>query len=556
MINKIFKHGTGKAKRAIDYILNNREKITTHYGKPRLVEAIADGLDFKNKYTSGVLSFSKEESKNLTDEQLEEILKSHREQMSAGIGIENLSITYVEHHEGHDHREIHFVAANVDLKTNRFFNPFVSVRGDITRFNYWRDAMVLGFGLVNPNDKKAAFIVNSRTPKLRKDFSISLNEKVEAAIEKGEISSLKNVIEFVNGFGFRVSSTTKERPNSISFEWLDDDGKQVLSTSGKTKGKPIPNMRLSGLNYNKKEWEKGRGKDAKQTKREISKGREKLEGKRVRDLRAAKAGLEKSTRKLIEQYGKRYQSKAERAANRAAKKAAAPSRTIGKTNSRGLEATEKNTAQREISRPFNSLDSRASYGNISSFLYATNKIIGRHYQKLKANFDKLLSRRITKQNFFTARQEAFETRKQNYAKYQIVQLEIEAEKEQARLEKQRIMTAESEAQKAIIRAADEAKAEQAAAEKYQIFVDNFSVIEWFENHQTELETIQEIIKDYDLESSADKQKALDSYVNLLIEKGEKIPRSNEKNYSQVLNMRQKSKTKSKTKNDNNRGITI
>ena len=60
MIVKFFKRGNGACKATMDYLLGkdrDREHAKILQGDPELTRQLADSLEFKNRYTVGVLSF-------------------------------------------------------------------------------------------------------------------------------------------------------------------------------------------------------------------------------------------------------------------------------------------------------------------------------------------------------------------------------------------------------------------------------------------------------------------------------------------------------------------
>ena len=70
-------------KACIDYLLNKpNNHAKTLQGNPKLTQAIADGLAFKNTYTAGCLSF---EEKDIPKHQKLEIMTRFENSLLAGL---------------------------------------------------------------------------------------------------------------------------------------------------------------------------------------------------------------------------------------------------------------------------------------------------------------------------------------------------------------------------------------------------------------------------------------------------------------------------------------
>jgi MobA/VirD2-like, nuclease domain len=124
---KFLPHGTGSGERVIEYLLGKvdhqgqvRPEITVLRGNPTMVADVVDSLEFKNRYTSGVIAWSPND--NPTDKEIEAVLKDFEEVAFAGLKFDRYSWTAVKHGDHNGGVHVHIVAARVDLETNRSLN--------------------------------------------------------------------------------------------------------------------------------------------------------------------------------------------------------------------------------------------------------------------------------------------------------------------------------------------------------------------------------------------------------------------------------------------------
>lgn len=132
MIIKLTKHGKGDIRKAIQYVLqekNNkgekRDQIELVYGNPDELIAIANSTGFKNKvkklkYFSGVLALA--EGERLTQEQIQTLVTQFGKTLNNG-GQTDIPFVVVRHVEG-GKEHYHFVGLRYDLNTRSFSNPF------------------------------------------------------------------------------------------------------------------------------------------------------------------------------------------------------------------------------------------------------------------------------------------------------------------------------------------------------------------------------------------------------------------------------------------------
>lgn len=150
-------------------------------GDPEAMKYICDNLDFKNRYTTGVLSFSPEETAMLLANPglKDEILQDFKDFAFAGVAADARQFLAIEHaHTGR--LEIHYMMPRVHLESGKYRNPFPpnydgkAGKGNNQAFIKENDAYIdhacAKFGLINPRD-----------PSIARDLKISAFDPVSAS---------------------------------------------------------------------------------------------------------------------------------------------------------------------------------------------------------------------------------------------------------------------------------------------------------------------------------------------------------------------------------------
>ena len=130
MLVKFFPRGVGKGSGPVEYITRKDNPNTGQLrepapeiirGNPEITKQLIDGLDFKYKYNSGVLSFAVEDAP--TEKEQQALIDSFEEYAFAGLSPEQYNILWVRHtHTGGDRVELHFVTPKVELDTGKSLN--------------------------------------------------------------------------------------------------------------------------------------------------------------------------------------------------------------------------------------------------------------------------------------------------------------------------------------------------------------------------------------------------------------------------------------------------
>ena len=233
MIVKFFTHGTGGSKGVFDYLLNDKEQPD---GKRLGAEVLRgdidnqalliDSLDFKQKYTSGCLSFT-ETAYEVTAEQKNALMDGFEETLRAGLEIDRVSVSWIEHRDK-GRLELNFVFANVDLEHGRAFQPYVH-NVDKRRVNAWKDMQNIEHGFTDPNDpaKKRLMAQRDNLPRDIKDTRQDITDGLKALVAQGAITNRDGVIQALKDGGFEIA---RETDKAISIK--NPTGKRNIRLTG------------------------------------------------------------------------------------------------------------------------------------------------------------------------------------------------------------------------------------------------------------------------------------------------------------------------------------
>lgn len=241
MIVGFSKHGTGGGAGPVDYVTDERRKGRENEppevvrGDPDQTRNLIDSLEFKHKYTSGVLSFAPDEK--ITPEMEEAIIDRFEKVAFAGLEPDQYNILWVRHtHAGH--HELHFVTPRVELSTGKSLN--IKPPGDLAQatFDDFRSEVNARYGLADPDDPDRARNVSTPDHELKiAAEAIRSGQKppenirdlidgvlTERAVQ-GLIRSREDVLEHVKDLGFNVA---REGKNYITVTEPESGGRWRL----------------------------------------------------------------------------------------------------------------------------------------------------------------------------------------------------------------------------------------------------------------------------------------------------------------------------------------
>jgi len=159
---KWLKHGRGDARKATAYVLAERDHqgieragVEVLRGNPEQVAEVANSLDFSRRYSSGVISWAKDDAP--TPEQVSKTVDEFAALTFAGLDQSRFAWTAVQHIEQNGAIHVHILVARVDLDTGKAFNP--APPGWEKTYDPLRDALNYESGWARPDDPARARLV-------------------------------------------------------------------------------------------------------------------------------------------------------------------------------------------------------------------------------------------------------------------------------------------------------------------------------------------------------------------------------------------------------------
>ncbi len=127
MLIKFIARGTGSAAAAAAYLTretdsqgNERADVSVLRGDPDQVAAVADALEFEQKYTSAVIAWAPEDQPS--DTEIDRVLDEFEDTAWPGLAPDRYAWTAVRHGEAGRGVHVHVVAARCDLETGKSLN--------------------------------------------------------------------------------------------------------------------------------------------------------------------------------------------------------------------------------------------------------------------------------------------------------------------------------------------------------------------------------------------------------------------------------------------------
>lgn len=218
MLIKFLKHGKGGGKGPVNYVMSRdgREIVPELIlGDPKVTMDLIDSLEFKHRYTSGVIAFH--ESDNPTRSDINEVIEFFEKNAFAGLENDQYNSLWVCHRDK-GKVELHFIVPRVELATGKSLN--IQPPGDERRYNEIRDYLNEKNGWVNPMDHRQELnlpdgICRSKSKKLRLglkseiEMRESIHEYIKQLILDQKISSRQDIIEVLNKTGLSVTRSGK-----------------------------------------------------------------------------------------------------------------------------------------------------------------------------------------------------------------------------------------------------------------------------------------------------------------------------------------------------------
>ena len=237
MIVKFFRRGEGSGAGPLNYLLMSkgkpREGAKVLYGDPKLTEQLINTTAYKQKYKSGVLSFT-EDATQFSDEQKKDIMQRFEDTLFTGLEPDQYDILWVEHSDKDGRLELNFVIPGQELRSGKRLQPFYAA-ADLIRVNAFKNIINQEYGLTDPNEPKRKRLTNpyvnnaprptpydkkSKPTKDEDDEVIAnppntnalkeaIDRKMLQSLTDDELKDRKSVIKFLGHLGLEIERATK-----------------------------------------------------------------------------------------------------------------------------------------------------------------------------------------------------------------------------------------------------------------------------------------------------------------------------------------------------------
>ena len=228
MMIKFLARGTGSAAVAADYLTRegsaeqdpekNPKEVTVLRGNPDQVAAVADGLEFEHKYTSGVIAWAPEDNRAMR--KLAGWWTSSRRPPGPDSNRTAMPGPRSQHREADGGVHVHVLAARCDLETGKSLN--IAAPGWQKTFDALRDWQNHENGWSRPDDPERARDVQPghrayiEAAQLRagieaeKDPRRLITDYLKQGIESGAVSDRATMVDALKRAGFEVPRQGKD----------------------------------------------------------------------------------------------------------------------------------------------------------------------------------------------------------------------------------------------------------------------------------------------------------------------------------------------------------
>lgn len=263
MLNKVFRHGTGRGAGPVDYCISpvvpaydpvTRARISGQFvtrhpppvvmeGDPARTRMLIDSSENKWKYTSGVLSF--ELSDNPSDDEQRAVMADFERVHFAGLEDDAYDILWVKHeHEGNV--ELHYVTPRIELTTGKSLN--IAPPGHLKMSDAWRDTWNYAKGWASPDEPgRARMVVQSdhvlKTDAARLKAELPLSDDPKRLVTEYLLTCFQNKERPVQNRADIVAVLAEAEIE------VTRQGKDYISVRPEPGAKPI---RLKGIIYDER----------------------------------------------------------------------------------------------------------------------------------------------------------------------------------------------------------------------------------------------------------------------------------------------------------------
>ncbi|MBI0066727.1 relaxase/mobilization nuclease domain-containing protein [Commensalibacter sp. M0134] len=189
----------------MDYLLKKNEgEFQVLQGNPRLSVDIAEGLDFKNQYTVGCLSF---EEASIPDAYKQEIMRTFEETFFAGLEPEQYNICWIEHTDK-GRLELNFFVPNVELESGKRLSVYYD-KSDRSLADNFKKVINQTYGLSDPDAPQRRQMTNM--PKNKKEAQEAINGLLRGELEKGRVQTREDVLNCLTEAGFEIARSYTQK---------------------------------------------------------------------------------------------------------------------------------------------------------------------------------------------------------------------------------------------------------------------------------------------------------------------------------------------------------
>ena len=235
MIVQFFRRGKGSGSGPLNYLLGSnkpREGAKVLYGNPKLTEQLINATPYKQKYKSGVLSFT-EDANQFSDEQKKDIMQRFEDTLFIGLETDQYDILWIEHTDKDGRLELNFVIPCQELRSGKSLQPFYA-QADLTRVNAFKNIINKEYELTDPNEPERKRLINpyinnaprptpydAKQKKKHEDDEIikdpadtyalkaAIDRKVLERMKKGMLNNRTSVLHLLENLGLAIERTTK-----------------------------------------------------------------------------------------------------------------------------------------------------------------------------------------------------------------------------------------------------------------------------------------------------------------------------------------------------------
>lgn len=197
MVVKFFSNKKGGSVKALDYLLNEREKNGTArvlVGDEQLTRNIINSISFKHKVCVGCLSFEEE---NIDEDLKYKIMEDFEKHLLPSLESDQYNILWVEHTDK-GRLELNFVIPKIELTRKIALNPFYH-KQDLSRVDVWQNLTNVTYSFTDPKDpaKERTLQGASKKIRLQKDYE-QLDVTLHELVKSGQIKNRDQMIELLN----------------------------------------------------------------------------------------------------------------------------------------------------------------------------------------------------------------------------------------------------------------------------------------------------------------------------------------------------------------------